>query len=222
MALLIDLVCLVGVAGTQSFIGVADMQCMTCAGTSLNAEREKPARPGYGFLGMRGFVCLDWRGWARTIIAIRATPRQVAMGMALGSFIAFTPFIGLQTLIAALVATIAGASKKAAMLAVWISNPVTMGPIFAMTYQLGLVLGSPEPAMAMATGQASLGSDDPVSAVSLHGFGMEKLFYTGWEYILPMLLGGVVVGLFAAFVAYNLTHRGVMAYQVAHAKRQRA
>jgi uncharacterized protein len=189
--------------------------------TSLKAGGVKTARAGRGFAGIRWFACFDWRHWARTIVAIRATPRQVALGMALGSFIAFTPFIGLQTLIAALIATIVGASKKAAMLAVWISNPVTMGPIFAMTYQLGLVLGSPEPAMAMAGGGVVQGFNGSGPEIPVDGLGFEKLFHAGWGYMLPMLLGGAVVGLFAGFIIYGLTHRGVVAYQVAHAKHQR-
>ncbi len=139
----------------------------------------------------------------------------------MGSFIAFTPFIGLQTLIAALVATLVGASKKAAMLAVWISNPITMGPIFALTYQLGVVLGSPRPASAAASVQlpgAPQGSDVilPVS-----GSGIVNLLEVGWGYLLPMLVGGAVVGLLAAVLSYRLTLRGAMVYQAACARRSR-
>ncbi len=141
--------------------------------------------------------------------------------MALGSFIAFTPLIGLQTLIAALVATVVGASRKAAMLAVWISNPITMGPIFAFTYQLGRVLGSPESVSAGVSGRGLGGVEGSASFMSGAGMGFENLLHTGWGYMLPMLLGGAVVGLVAALMSYRLTHRGVAAYQVAYARRLR-
>ncbi len=140
--------------------------------------------------------------------------------MALGSFIAFTPLIGLQTLLAALFATLIGASKKAAMLAVWISNPLTMGPIFAVTYQLGVLLGSPTPAMASAPGPVIAGTEAPISTLASNPYSFEWLMQAGWGYILPMFLGGALVGLLAAFVAYQLTHRGVLAYQTAHTRRQ--
>jgi len=139
--------------------------------------------------------------------------------VALGSFIAFTPFIGLQTLIAALVATLVGASKKAAMLAVWISNPITMGPIFALTYHLGVVLGSPGPVSAEVSRQ-SLGMPHGSDViVPVTGMGPENLVAAGWGYLLPMMLGGAVIGLLAAILSYRLTHRGVIAYQAAHASR---
>lgn len=160
---------------------------------------------GKPFKGAGGYFSgcgrgLDWRGWARTIVAIRETPRQVALGVALGSFIAFTPFIGLQMLLAALVATVAGASRKAAMLAVWISNPLTMGPIFALTYQLGVVLVMP--------GSASAATKTVGAGLTLVG-----LFDSGWALLLPLLAGGALVGLVAAGVSYVLTHRGVRTYQ---------
>ncbi|MEZ6193967.1 MAG: DUF2062 domain-containing protein [Phycisphaerales bacterium] len=151
---------------------------------------------------------LDWRGWARTIVAIRETPRQVALGVALGSFIAFTPFIGLQMLLAALVATVAGASKKAAMLAVWISNPVTMGPIFAFTYHLGLLFITPTSASASTIAPAPAGEVTPGSAMTLG-----VVFEAGRGLLAPLLIGGAVVGLLAAVLGYVLTRRGVEAYQ---------
>jgi len=184
----------------------------------IGQKRRSLSRPR----GWRRVTCLDWKSWARTIVSIRATPRQVALGVALGSFIAFSPLIGLQTLLAALFATLIGASKKAAMLAVWISNPLTMGPIFAVTYQLGLILGSPEPAAASTTGPVLAAAETPMATLATNPYGFEWLLHAGWGYILPMLLGGAAVGLVAAFLAYRLTHRGVLAYQVALARRQRA
>lgn len=152
---------------------------------------------------------LDLRGWARAIVAIRETPRQVALGVALGSFIAFTPFIGLQMLLAALVATVVGASKKAAMLAVWISNPVTMGPIFAFTYHLGLLFIAPDSASAStSSATAPAGGVVPGSTVTL-GF----LLDSGQGMLMPLLIGGAVVGLLAGALSYSLTRRGVEAFQ---------
>lgn len=156
--------------------------------------------------------CLDWRGWARAIMAIRETPRQVALGVALGAFIAFTPFIGIQMLLAALAASVAGASKKAAMLAVWISNPLTMGPIFALTYHLGLLFITPGSAAAATVGPASASgfpqSTAPVPAMSL-GFVMQA----GQGLLIPLLVGGAVMGVLAAALSYELTRRGVEAFQ---------
>jgi uncharacterized protein (DUF2062 family) len=176
---------------------------------------------GSGGRAIRSLMCLDWRKRAGTIVAIHATPRQIALGVALGSFIAFTPLIGLQIIIAALVATVLGASRKAAMLAVWISNPLTMGPIFALTYQLGLVLGSPEQAAAStaAPGEALVVIDGSTSIAAVPDVMFDNLLLAGWGYMHPMLLGGAVIGLLAAFLSYRLTYRGVIAYQSACERR---
>lgn len=195
---------------------------MVCEDISVKAGQGGAGRFVGIARGVRGLVCLDWRGWARTIVAIRATPRQVALGVALGAFIAFTPFIGLQMLLAGLVAAIVGASKKAAMLAVWISNPLTMGPIFAVTYQVGVVLGSPQAASASVPGQGGAGTDSPAGFLAEGEMGLGSFIQAGWGYVLPMLVGGVVLGLLAALVAYSLTHRGVVAYQLACEKRRQA
>lgn len=170
--------------------------------------------------GLSAWACLDWKQWARAILSIRATPKQIALGVAVGSFIAFTPLIGLQTLLAALFAALIGASKKAAMLAVWISNPLTMGPIFAVTYQLGVVLGSPAPAVASTPGSLSAAPMASTDLVASTPYSLEGLMQAGWGYILPMFLGGAVIGLLAAFVAFHLTHRSALAYQKAQARRR--
>ena len=161
-----------------------------------------------------GVISVHWKQWTRTIITIQATPRQIALGVAVGIFIAFTPLIGVQMLLAALAAGAIGASRKAAALAVWISNPMTMGPLYALTYQLGLVLGEPSSASAatLTTPQTpvSLGS----SAQHV-GPTFESMIQAGSDVIAPMFLGGAVLGLIAAMLSYTLTIRAVRAYQSA-------
>jgi uncharacterized protein len=115
-------------------------------------------------------------------------------------------------LLAALAAALLGASRKAAVLAVWISNPMTMGPIFALTYHLGRLLGEPTLASASfvsSPGQVVAGAH----GVFFSSMTLEQMIQAGWGMVLPMFLGGAVLGLIAAMVAYKLTHRAVRAYQ---------
>ena len=142
------------------------------------------------------------------------------MGVALGAFIAFTPLIGLQMLLAGLFATLAGASRKAAMLTVWISNPLTMGPIFAVTYYLGTWLGSPVSSSMTVQGPIQAGTYQGGQASS-NAMSLDTVLHGGAGMLLPMLLGGAVIGLIAAVAAYVLTHRGVSAYQIAATGRAR-
>lgn len=65
---------------------------------------------------------------------------RVALGAALGMFVAFTPTIGFQTIIVLALASMLRANKLVGLPLVWISNPVTIPPIFYAAYSLGRVI----------------------------------------------------------------------------------
>ena len=69
---------------------------------------------------------------------LRGTPEAIAGGFALGILIAFTPTVGVQMIIAAFIATLFNLNRIAAIVPLWISNPVTLVPIYAGTYWIGL------------------------------------------------------------------------------------
>jgi len=121
-------------------------------------------------------------------------PFAIAFGASIGTFIAFTPTLGVQTLLAIFGATLFGVSRPAAVIPVWISNPLTMGPIFAFTYWVGLRVwpGSVAgfaPVDTYAPGTGVLG----VTASAVH--------YSG-NFLLTLIVGGCVVGLFFAVITY--------------------
>lgn len=62
--------------------------------------------------------------------------RSVSTAVAVGLFLAFFPFPG-QMIVAALVAMRARCNLPLSVTLVWISNPVTIPPIFFSTYKLG-------------------------------------------------------------------------------------
>ena len=73
----------------------------------------------------------------RWVIKLRSTPRAIAGGLALGTFIAFTPTVGVQLILAFVAATFFNMNRPAAMIPVWITNPVTVAPIYTFNYWLG-------------------------------------------------------------------------------------
>lgn len=71
------------------------------------------------------------------------TRRSVAGGTATGLFFAFIPFPG-QTLFAVLVAIWLRVNLPLAAVLTWVTNPVTMPPVFYLAYRLGaMILGHP-------------------------------------------------------------------------------
>jgi uncharacterized protein (DUF2062 family) len=73
----------------------------------------------------------------RPILFVQDTPRSKAGGVALGVFIAFTPTVGIQMPIAFAAATIFGVNPPLAVAMAWITNPLTVPPIYYFEYRIG-------------------------------------------------------------------------------------
>jgi hypothetical protein len=69
----------------------------------------------------------------------RGSPDAIAGGFSLGLFIALTPTIGLQLVIAVFLATLFKVSRPAALLSVMVTNPLTIPPIFTFNYWVGSI-----------------------------------------------------------------------------------
>ena len=127
-------------------------------------------------------------------IRLRGSAEEVARGMALGIFIGMTPTMGIQMPIAFFAAMLLKENKLAAMLGVWISNPVTALPLYTFNFQLGkYVLGTPDLAMP-------------------HFSSLQEILKLGHDFILPLAVGSIIAGTVAAGVAYIITlnvYRGI-------------
>jgi uncharacterized protein (DUF2062 family) len=65
--------------------------------------------------------------------------QTVVPGFALGLFVCYLPFPG-HMVIAALLALLLRVNIPVAVIAVWVSNPLTMGPMFFFAFELGRFL----------------------------------------------------------------------------------
>ena len=65
--------------------------------------------------------------------------KSISKAFAVGFFCAFLP-IPFQMAVAAVFAVIFSANIVLSMTLVWITNPITMGPIFYFTYKLGCIV----------------------------------------------------------------------------------
>lgn len=111
---------------------------------------------------------------------------SVARAMAMGLFAAFIP-LPMQMLIAASLAILVRANMPISVGLVWLTNPLTMPPVFYCTYKVGSwVLGIPP---------------------------MELPEHLTWEWISgelasvwqPFLLGSLIAGVVSGALAYGLT-----------------
>ncbi len=107
--------------------------------------------------------------------------KSVASGAALGLFISFMPIFG-QMIITAALAILFRVNLPISLSAVWVSNPLTMAPIYFYTYQVGSwVL------------QAPIGHRN--FALSWEWFSSEFLLI--WR---PLLLGCIICGVISAIL----------------------
>jgi uncharacterized protein (DUF2062 family) len=91
---------------------------------------------------IRQFIWDKYRRCKRGLTQIRDTPHAIAGGVAIGVVFAFTPLIGLKTLLAVLVAWMFGCSKLSAALAVTFHDILLpLAPfILRWQYQIGFLM----------------------------------------------------------------------------------
>jgi uncharacterized protein (DUF2062 family) len=166
-------------------------------------------------------------GWKRAasyvahrIRRLPDTPHKIAMGIAAGVYVSYTPFFGLHFLVAALLAIVLRGNVLAALLGTFFGNPLTFPFIAASALGTGhFILGS----------QHRKGIEDTILshfggafADLWHNF--TTLFSGGaadWSRLegffssvyLPYLVGGVLPGLISGVIVYFLSRPLIVAYQ---------
>ena len=125
-------------------------------------------------------------------LKIRGTPREIALGMALGLFIGFSPTMGLQIIIGVFIASLLKWSKIATLIGVQITNPITAPLIYSPTYYIGAKV------IGLETMFVFKGSD--LSSL----FEMIK---QAPQIFLALTIGGVLIGFPVACIGYAVVYR---------------
>lgn len=150
-------------------------------------------------------VVIPFRAILKWLVRLRRSPRAIAGGFALGTFIAMTPTFGIQLGIAILLATFMNVNRPAAMLAVWVSNVATIAPIYTFNYWVGkMFCGGPDVKVVYATFL-----DVAAKLVKFEIWEMfdqfEVVMGLGREIVIPLVVGSILVGLVCGFIAYLLS-----------------
>jgi len=150
------------------------------------------------------------------------TPHKIALGAAIGLFIAWSPALGLHMLMALTLCVILRANKFVALIAVWICNPLTFIPIYLPSYILGKNLLS---VMNIHTQQLSteqfqkifqdfLASAGPTASLSPDFWKRltDFLIHVG----LQLSIGATIIGLVVAIAGYFTTRTLIAKYRKKH------
>lgn len=124
-------------------------------------------------------------------VRLRGLPEEIAKGVALGIFIGMTPTFGFQMAIALFFAYLLRENRLAAILGVWVTNPVTAPVIYTLEYEIGRILLDMEKARL------------PLE------FTWEAYSKLGWNIMVPLWTGGLLAGVIFGVISYLLTLRMV-------------
>jgi len=139
------------------------------------------------------------------VLHVDDTPHRIALGLAVGIFITWTPTIGLQMVLTVAVSALLRANKVVGVPFVWISNPATLGPIYVPNYLLGCCLMGYDPGKFL-TRLADLETQGWLTF-------FRGVLEAGTEVFVALWIGSVLVGLALAVPTYFLTRWGVVRYR---------
>ncbi len=174
--------------------------------------REPPTRR---LLDLAAYVWIRSKRFVRQLAHQKATTHQIALGCALGAFIAFTPTFGFQMILGFAAATALRCSRFGCIVFTYITNPFTVVPIYLFTYKAGAWMLGQKPLSHEARRVLLRLADEGWAA------GLRQLLRFGSDLIVPLWLGGVIVGFIAAGIVYPLMLRLVEGHrQLAARKRE--
>jgi len=160
------------------------------------------------------------------ILHVDDTPERIARGVAIGLAVAFSPFLGFHMIIALTIAALLKANKVLAVAMVWLSNPLTLLPVYLPAYMVGRSLvGWVHPASKIDPAQV----DDLLASIFSFSAFITRLHTAEfWKDVgvvfgkigLEVTVGGLVLGAMAAAAGYYLTYHLVVNYRAKKGRRR--
>jgi uncharacterized protein len=150
---------------------------------------------------------------ARRLVHLRASPHEIALGCAAGAFMSITPLLGVQTLLAVVLATLLRASVPAAILGTFVGNPLSWPFIWASTYAMGLQIVGLNGVLDPAAFERELLL--LWAAVLEHSpHILDATATLLWPLLWPMLAGSLPVGLLTGAIVYYICRNLVGAWRL--------
>jgi uncharacterized protein (DUF2062 family) len=149
-----------------------------------------------------------FRASLRRLLAIDDPPERTALAFSVGVFIAFSPFLGLHTILATLLAFLFRFNKIAIYTGTFINNPfLTLVPIILGSYSVGaLILGRP---LKMPPEGVDLLKHPHIFSAYYY----RRIFVQSWDLIEPFAIGGMLLAVICSLLAYPLTLKALRVYR---------
>ena len=144
----------------------------------------------------------------RRLLALDDPPERTALAFSIGIFIAFSPFLGLHTILATALAFLFRFNKIAIYTGTFVNNPfLTLIPIIVASYALGaFLLGRP---LRLDAEKMELLRDPHL--LTAHYW--RSLLAHSWDVLIPFCIGGTLLSVICSLAAYPVTLRLLRARQ---------
>jgi len=137
------------------------------------------------------------RSLLRQLLHLQESPERTALAFAIGVAIAFCPLYGLHTAMVIFCTWAFGLNFVALMAGAFLNNPWTIVPVLGATYWTGaLILGRTE-----------------VPSFDWHDLSFMAVYQQVSPYAVPFLLGGTVLSVAGALLAYPVAYRLISKYR---------
>lgn len=149
-----------------------------------------------------------FRATFRRLLAIDDPPERTALAFSIGVFIAFSPFLGLHTIMATAIAFFFRFNKIAIYTGTFINNPIfTLVPIIIASYAVGaFILGRP---LSIPDEGLELLKNPRIFSGEYY----QQLFVQSWSIVWPFTVGAMALSVVCSLLAYPLTLRALRAYR---------
>ena len=117
------------------------------------------------------------------LIRVKDSKEKLAVGFACGSMVSFTPFIGFHFFLAVIFAYLLRGNIVASLIGTFIGNPFTFPFIWIFIYKVGNIFFKNEQNFSLE-------------------FTFQGLFDQGYDILIPMLIGSLIVSIPIWFISY--------------------
>ena len=135
-------------------------------------------------------------GWLGRLAALSDSPRRTAAAFALGVFLSFSPFVGLQVVTGMGLSFVLRLNRMATFIGLCTNLPWVMVPWYALTTALGATLLR-VPVAADVGSRLNALLEMPVYRAPFWDSALELLRPFLWSFVVGSTLGAVVVGALA-------------------------
>ncbi|HEV8130691.1 MAG TPA: DUF2062 domain-containing protein [Acidobacteriota bacterium] len=142
-------------------------------------------------------------GLLKKIVSTDETPKRLALSFTIGTFLSFSPPLGIHTILGLSIAYLFHLNRTAMVVGVYLNNPWTIVPYYAFATWVGIkITGMPEGVQMPHVG---------LREIMTRAFWMQIM--AEWRILIPAVVGSLVLALLIALVTYPIMLHLIGRYQ---------